>query len=587
MTDIQESAPARSEVAVDMQIDWDIELVMDDGVVLRGDLFRPVGDGPFPVIASYGVYGKNLNFQEDPYTPLWQQMAERYPDTASGSSNTYANFEVVDPEKWVPYGYAVLRVDSRGAGRSPGVMDLFSDTEARDFYTCIEWAGTQPWSNGKVGLTGISYYAVNQWHVAGLQPPHLAAICPWEGWTDYYRDMTHHGGIHSGFLTHYLPVQVWPLQNGLGTRGPKSSYAGPEQVTGDVDLSDEELDANRAPMVEEVRDRPFFDDYYERHSADLDKITVPILSAGNWGGLGLHSRGNFRGYQLAKSKDKWLEVHGGEHWTLMYTDYGTTLQRKFFDYFLKGQGDWAESQPPVVLHVRHPGEKFVIRHENEWPLERTEWTKVFLDPAAGALNWAEEADESHTAYRALTKEGLTLTLPPRDEPFEITGPIACKLFISSSTKDADLFVVLRLFDPAGEEVLFHGANDPHVPIAQGWLRASHRALDEERSEPWAPYHSHESASFLTPGEVYELDIEVWPTSIVVPAGYTLAVSVLGQDYEHDLPPVMSHVGKVMKGSAFQSHDDTRERDPEIYDNEVTVYGGGERGSYILLPVIPA
>src|SRR5438309_131907 len=94
------------------------------------------------------------------------------PDVVAGSTSTYANWEVVDPERWVPDGYACVRVDSRGAGRSPGVMDMWSAREARDLYACVEWAARQPWSTGKIGLDGISYYAMNQWQVAALQPPH-------------------------------------------------------------------------------------------------------------------------------------------------------------------------------------------------------------------------------------------------------------------------------------------------------------------------------------------------------------------------------------------------------------------------------
>ena len=102
-------------------------------------------------------------------------MVEKFPEVAQGTSNKYANWEVVDPEKWVPDGYVVIRVDSRGSGQSPGVVDVHSPRETKDFYNCIEWAGVQPWSSGKVGLNGISYYAINQWHVARLKPPHLAS----------------------------------------------------------------------------------------------------------------------------------------------------------------------------------------------------------------------------------------------------------------------------------------------------------------------------------------------------------------------------------------------------------------------------
>ena len=170
----------------------DVPIRVDDGLVLRADVFRPLADGKHPVILTYGPYGKWLHF-EDLYTDQWRRMVEQHPDVPAGSTNKYQNWEVVDPEKWVPDGYVCIRIDSRGAGRSPGYLDIWSAREAQDLYHCIEWAAAQPWSNGKIGLNGISYYAMNQWQVAALEPPHLAAICIWEGAADYYRDLSHHG----------------------------------------------------------------------------------------------------------------------------------------------------------------------------------------------------------------------------------------------------------------------------------------------------------------------------------------------------------------------------------------------------------
>src|SRR5471030_2497808 len=160
----------QNEISDGMRIDWDVPIAMEDGLVLRADVFRPMEDGKYPVILTYGPYGKGLAFQ-DLYTTCWDRMVEDHPDVAANSSNKYQNWEVVDVEKWVPEGYVCVRVDSRGCGRSPGYIDLWSPREAQDFYNCIEWAGVQPWSNGKVGLNGISYYAMNQWQVASLKPP--------------------------------------------------------------------------------------------------------------------------------------------------------------------------------------------------------------------------------------------------------------------------------------------------------------------------------------------------------------------------------------------------------------------------------
>ncbi|MBT4094999.1 MAG: CocE/NonD family hydrolase, partial [Nitrospinaceae bacterium] len=159
-----------------MRIDWDVPLEMDDGVVLRCDVFRPDDDEKYPVVMSYGPYAKWLHLK-DGYPAQWEIMTEKFPECTQGTSNLYQNWELIDPEKWVPDGFACVRVDSRGAGRSPGYMEVWSPRERKDFYDVIEWAGVQDWSNGKVGLNGISYYGMNQWAVGALQPPHLAAMC--------------------------------------------------------------------------------------------------------------------------------------------------------------------------------------------------------------------------------------------------------------------------------------------------------------------------------------------------------------------------------------------------------------------------
>ncbi len=230
---------ARSEVRDGMRIDWDLPIVMDDGLVLRADVFRPIAETRYPVILSYGPYGKGLAFQ-DGYSTCWEKMVTQHPDVASGSSSKYQNWEVVDPEKWVPHGYACVRVNSRGAGRSPGYLEPFGMRETQDIYHCIEWAAAQRWSTGKVGMNGISYYAVNQWLVAALEPPHLAAMCIWEGLSDNYRDANYHGGIMQTMPRNWWDMQIMHVQHGYGTRGFRSRVTG-ELVAGPETLSDEEL----------------------------------------------------------------------------------------------------------------------------------------------------------------------------------------------------------------------------------------------------------------------------------------------------------------------------------------------------------
>ena len=574
----------RSEICDGMRIDWDVPIEMDDGILLRADIFRPVADGRYPVILTCGPYAKGLAFQ-DGYASAWQRMAEEHPDVTAGSSNKYQNWEVVDPEKWVPDGYVCIRVDSRGAGRSPGYIDHFSPRETKDFHDCIEWAAARPWSNGKIGLNGISYYAINQWHVASLRPPHLAAICVWEGAADWYRDMTHHGGILSTFWANWYEMQVKTVQHGLGERGPRSRVTG-EPVCGPETLSDEELARNRCDFGSEILAHPLDDAYHKARSPVWSAITVPLLSAANWGGQGLHARGNFEGFRRAASSQKWLEVHGLEHWTEFYTDYGVRLQKRFFDCFLKGADKEWSAQPRVQLQIRHI-DRFVERHENEWPLARTRWTRLYLDLAERSLHGDAPERDQRLSFDALG-DGVTFLAPPATEETEITGPAAVKLVLSSSTADADIFVVLRVLAPDGEEVVFQGALDPHTPIGQGWLRASHRKLDPALSTPYRPYHTHDERQMLTPGEPVELDIEIWPTSIVVPKGYRIALTIRGKDYEHPGPGArLSNMKNEMRGCGPFLHDDPRDRPAAIFGGRTTLHVAPSRPAYLLLPIIPA
>ena len=574
-----------SEIRDGMRIDWDVPIAMDDGLVLRADVFRPVAEGRHPALLSYGPYGKGLAFQEG-YKTAWEIMARENPDAVAGTTNKYANWEVVDPEKWVPDGYACVRIDSRGAGRSPGYLCHNNARETRDLHLCIEWAAVQPWCSGKVGMNGISYYASNQWRAAASQPPHLAAICVWEGWCDSYRDGNRHGGIICTFRKNWQDMQVKTVQHGVGERGRKHPVTG-ELACGPETLADEQLARNREDMWSELLARPLDGAYYRERTGDLSRVTVPLLSAANWGGQGLHTRGNFEGFMGAAASQKWLEVHGGSHWAPFYTDYGVKLQKRFFDHFLKGLANGWDKQPRVQLQIRHPGEKFVERYESEWPLLRTAWTKLYLDPRGLRLLPEPATAEEPISYDPMG-DGVTFSTPPLEQETEITGPLALKLFVASSTADADLFVVVRVFDPQDREVVFQGALDPHTPVAQGWLRASQRKLDPKRSLPYRPYHTHDEKQPLKPGQPVELDIEIWPTCIVVPRGYRIALTVRGRDYEYPgEAATLSNMKNPMRGCGPFVHDDPSDRPPAVFGGRVTLHFGPGRQAYLLLPVIPA
>ena len=470
-------------------------------------------------------------------------------------------------------------------GRSPGYVDHFSPRETDDFVACIEWAGQQDWSNGKVGLSGVSYFGINQWQVASRQPNHLSAMCIWEGAADWYRDMTHHGGILSTFWDNWYDMQVKTVQYGLGERGPKSPATG-ALVCGDITMSDTELAANRCQFGQDILSHPEDDGYHRERSAQWDKITVPFLSAGNWGGQGLHLRGNSESFMRAASKHKWLEMHGLEHWTHFYTDYGIQIQKRFFAHFLKGEANGWDQEPHVRLQVRHP-KRFEERTDSNWPLSQTQWTPMYLSAHDQSLSALPSSKSGCLSFQAMG-DGLSFVSAPLSQDMELTGPLAAHLQVSSSTTDADVFLVLRVLTPDLREVTFAGAIDPHTPVAQGWLRASHRALDPELTRPYRPYHTHTQPQPLTPGQTVTLDVELWPTSIVIPAGHRLALTVRGRDYIYAEKTglKLSNFKNELLGCGPFLHNDPRDRPSAVFDGETTLHFDPNEQPYLLLPIIP-
>ncbi|MEJ2867753.1 CocE/NonD family hydrolase [Actinomycetospora sp. OC33-EN08] len=564
-----------------MIIERDVEVPCDDGAVLRADVFRPDDGSPAPVVMTLGPYGKGVRYSEG-YAPQWAWFTRTHPEALPGSSREFMTWETVDPEIWVPWGYAVVRVDSRGAGRSPGHLDMLSPREVRDYHDAVEWAGTQPWSTGRVGLNGISYYAINQWLVASLQPPHLAAMIPWEGAADFYRDFARHGGILSNaFLETWYPRQVISVQHG-NPAGLTDPWLG-ERATGPEELTDDELAERRSDPVAEILARPLDGSFYRDRSPDWSRVTVPFLSAASWAGFGLHPRGNFEAFTQAASRHKYLEAHPGRHEEWFYLDQGMALQKRFLDHFLKGQDNGWDDEPPILLHVRRPFTDDVEpRREHEWPLARTAWTPMHLDATGHALVMGEPETGS-VGFDALGAP-VTFLSAPLEAETELTGPLAATLFVSSTTADADLFLTLQAFAPDGREVEFQGTIDPHTPLAQGWLRASHRKLDPERSRPWRPFHPHDEHQPLDPRVVYEVQVEIWPTCIVLPAGYRIGLQISGHDFERE-PPDDPNEAWVSRGSGPWLHHHPADRPPEVFGGRTTVHTGPGTPSQLLLPVV--
>jgi hypothetical protein len=466
---------------------------------------------------------------------------------------------------------------------------MFSPRNVKDYYDAIEWAGIQPWSNGKVGLSEVSYYAINQWLVAALQPPHLAAMILLEGASGYCRDWRRHGGIMSNvFLEKWYPQRVMSIHR----RNPDAAVDPwlNDIASGPVSnlLDGGQLKESRSDPVAEVLKHPLDDIFCQERSPDWPKVTVPFFCAANWAGFGFYRRSNFEAFTRAASKQKWLQIHPGRHhdeW--FYLQEGLDIQKRFLDYFLKGIDNGWQDEPPVRLCLRCPFENshFEVRKESAWPLPSTAWSRIYFSALDRALSWDRPTTEASVSFAALG-EPLTFSSSPLKEDTELTGPLAAKMFASSSTTDMDLFVTLQAFSPDAREADLQGTIDLHTPLAQGWLRASHRKLDPVCSLPYCPYHTHDEIQLLESGRVYELDIEIWPTTILLPAGFRIVLQVGGKDFVDPRPDDASEFPHcVSTGSAAFFHAHAENRPDAVFDGTTIIYTGGNTASYLLLPVI--
>jgi uncharacterized protein len=555
-----EPAPAIPNYA--LLVEKDVDVPMRDGARLKADVFRPDDGAKFPAILNLGPYQKDK---------LWVP-----PPALEEKPNPYMNWETVNPEWWVPKGYAAVRVDGRGSGKSPGQCEPWSFGEAVDFYDAIEWAAAQPWCNGKVGLSGISYYAINQWFVANLAPPSLKAIIPWEGFADLYRDALFHGGVLSLFMPNWFVAHLMHHTVGRASQNIPNAWA---MNTLHFWLSNS-LDSGA----------------FRGAQAQWENMTLPIFSVGNWTGFGLHLRGNTEAFMRAGSRHKKLRIHTGSHVHPFYTEEGRADQLRFLDYWLKGIDNGVMDEPPVKLAIRKGRDEIEWRHENEWPIARTRWTKLYFDltqttdaePRTGTLAEKNPAKAASCTYPATglgtmgstsaassqvmgggikPGMGVSLETPPLPADIEVTGPLAASFWVSSSSEDMDLFLTLRNIDPDGNDVMETGQQGTPVPVAKGWLRVSHRELDPELTRPYRPYHRHQRRLFLTPGEVVQVEVEIWPTSMVFRKGHRIRLDVQPRD-----------------GLGSQSY---MHYHADYNTGTNTIHAGGERESYLLLPVIPA
>ena len=439
-----------------------------------------------------------------------------------------------------------------GTGQSPGRLNPNSAATVDSFYELVEWAAVQEWSTGKIGLLGISYYAATQWQVAARNPKGLAAIVPWEGYGDHYRDSSRHGGILSNkFFSRWFERQVKSNQYGLPGRASRNW--GPDTLDGN--LTEEELKANTANLSQ----TQYFRDN-ERYTSvhfNFEDIQVPLLSVGNWGGYLLHLRGNVEAYTWASSEFKYLRFITGRHDLPFYYSSEVEIQRSFLDAFLKGEDQigWTrKGAVPAVDLVLRKGDVgyndpdaealYPRRQESEWPIARTVYTPFFLSPDRSLTESKPSSSTMKLAYRALGSVSNPQTVSFQTQPFqseiEITGHIVAHLNVSmagdrwgSVPSDIDLFVTLRHLSSNGKEILYTGTIGDPIPVTKGFLRMSLRKVNKEhpRHRPYLPHRDYLSTDVqpVIPNEVYAADVELMPTNVVVQQGETLVFELSSGD----------------------------------------------------------
>ena len=520
-------------------LEEDVAIPVRDGTVLRADVYRPDSATAgktvmrFPVLMSMSAYQKDM-------------------DRILPHAAPFTHVERPEPDWWVSRGYVLVFIDSRGTGKSPGKADIWSMQEARDYYDAIEWAARQNWSSGKVGLAGVSYYAITQWNVASLQPPSLTTIVPWEGWADLYRDSVFQGGVFDqGFYGRWW-TDVVGKQLLESTRANNSA------------AMDENLLWN---FMTHQLDGPWWDEVKSR--AQFDRITVPFYSSGNWGGWNHHLRGNIEAYERSASRYKKLQVHIGSRTGAFYSEEGKVEMLRWYDYWLKGIDTGIMEEPPVKLCIRVSIDKCTWRFENEWPIARTRYTRYYLTTQkAGAvadamydlrLDKTPAANDGKITFpsgpeayqRARNDQPMvTFVTEPLAEDVEVTGHINLVMWVSSETDDMDVFAYLRDMAPDGKV----------ETATRGILKVSHRKLDPGLSTPYRPYHSHDEEQKLKPGEIVPIEVEILPTSMVFRKGHRIRLDVQPHDGEHYF-------------AAYKLKDNS-------------VYTGPGHPSYVLLPIIP-
>lgn len=501
--------------------DRDVPVQLRDGTVIYTDIFRPPGAVDLPALIAWSPYGKRGG------SSRLDDIPGRY-GIAKSATSGLEKWEGPDPAYWCARGYAIVNPDARGAWSSEGDIYFWGRQEGEDGYDLIEWVAMQPWSSGKVALTGNSWLAIAQWFIAAERPPHLAAIAPWEGMTDAYHNGPFRGGIPDfSFMNKLL-----------------SEMFGPGRV--------EDL-----PAMSKLH--PLYDEYWQDKSAKLEQITVPAYVAASWTN-GLHVPGTFDGFVRLGSKEKWLRIHNSHEWPDYYDPTRQADLCRFFDRYLKDIDNGWESTPKVRVSVFDPsGSDIVDRAETDFPPPQTVYRRLYLSASDGALHPSNPETADVASYDTAGEQAVVFELAI-DTELELTGFFKLHLSIGiDGADDGDVFALLQHVDAQGNVRKF-SSFEPGFTGPHGRLRLSHRALDDSFSTDHHPRHLHRAAEPVTRGQVVEIDIGLTPIGMKLHPGEKLRLTIAGYNpaqlkFDWVVPPDISNSGghSIYCGGAWQSY----------------------------------
>lgn len=490
----------------------DATIPLPDGTPLSANIYLPEGDEPVPAIVAMTIYRKEEHKKHyDVFAPIANTHlgVMRFSDDAT--------FEGPDPAHWVPHGYAVVHVDARGFGKSPGIAKPFSIPAFRDFYDIVEWVGAQSWCNGRVATSGVSYLGTSQYFLAAMRPPSLVAINPWDARTDRFRS-DYLGGIPNTYMSRWIfeNFTIPSLNDPAHAEGMRAFT----DIAGAPRLIDDPYHAEKLELLSMLPD-----------------VAVPTLIGGSISDQAKHTRDAFENFMAIGSADKWLYIHRDPEWAAYYDESGLALQRRFFDHVVKGIDNGWDEVPRVFGKSFSSLTRWAPVEGPSWPLPQAKQTHFHLNDGA-ALSDTPPAIAATQEYDSLT--GRATFSIRFDRPVDLVGHSHVRLWLSvDEGDDADLFVGLKKFDADGNEVFFLGesGNNPNDIVTRGWLRASHRELSDASTD-FRPVLKHTQLLPLEPGVPAEMTVEIHPTSTRFEVGETLMLVVQGTS----IPPSEVAIG---------------------------------------------